>query len=271
MIRGMRVESVGHAVFAVTMILLGSLDLPNGDFVTGLWQPVPKGLPSHDALVYLCALTLLACGLGLLWQRSAVFAARILLAYLLLWTVMFKVRSIVLQPGVEGTYQTWGVNAVLVAGAWVLYTCFATHWDRQRFGFATGESGLRIARVVYGLAMIAFGLSHFFYVNLTAPLVPGWLPWHVAWAYIRGSTYLAAGAAVLTGVCASMAVKLSALQTGMFTLLVWLPKAVLGTLSADQAGEFALSAALTAGAWVVADSYGRRGDEVGGNYRSMER
>lgn len=250
-----RVASTGHVLFAATMAALGILDLAKGDFLTGLWQPVPKDLATRAELVYLCALVSLACGVGLLWRRTAVRAARVLLGYLALWTVMFKAPLIVLHPTVEGVYQNCGENAVLVAGAWVLYDWLATDWDRQRFGFATGESGLRIARVLYALAMIAFGLSHFAYLSLTAPLVPAWLPWHVAWAYFTGSTYLAAGAAVLFGVYARLAAVLSALQMGLFTLLVWVPKAVAGDMSAFQWGEFALSWALTAGAWVVVDSY----------------
>jgi uncharacterized membrane protein len=249
----MRIASVGHAAFAVTMIALGILGLIKGDFLQ-VWQ-VPKGLPGREIWAYLCAGLSLVFGMGLLWQRSAALAARSLLALCLLLTLLFKARFVLLQPTVEGTYQSLGENAVLVAGAWVLYAWFATEWDRQHFGFATGDRGVRIARVLYALAMIAFGLSHFAYLNLTAPLVPAWLPWHVGWAYFTGCTYLAAGVAMLIGVCARLAAVLSTAQMGGFTLLVWVPMMVTGHVSAFQQGEFVVSCALTAAGWVVADSY----------------
>lgn len=252
--RVMRIASVGHVVFAATMIALGIMGLIHGDFAP-IWNSVPKGLPAREVLAYLCAFISIGCGIGLLWRRAAATAARVLFVFLLLWMLLIKARYILLAPTVEVSYQSCGETAVIVAGAWVLYAWFAADWDRRWFGFAVGDRGVRMARVLYGLAMIAFGLSHFAYVNETAPLVPAWLPAHVFWAYFTGCTYLAAGAAVLTGVYARLAAALSALQMGMFLLLVWVPIVAAANVVSFQWSETVVNWALIAGAWVVADSY----------------
>ena len=234
------------------MIALGIIGLVQGDF-TPTWSGVPKSLPAREALAYFCAIFSLLTGIGLVWGRSATVASRALLIALLLWLLLFRLSRIFIDPPGVITWWACADTAVMAAGAWVLYAWFAVDRGGSRLGFAAGDSGLRIARVLYGLALIPFGVAHFTYLKETVVLVPGWLPGHVAWAYFTGGAFIAAGVAIVVGAYARLAATLSALEMGLFTLLVWVP-IVARKPSAYQWSEFVDSCALTAGAWLVADS-----------------
>lgn len=250
----MRVASAGHAVFAVTIVGLGVMGLMHGHLAP-VWAPIPKGVPAYTMLVYCSALVSVACGVGLLCQRTAVLAARILLASWLGWMLVFRLPNLFFQPLFAALWPI-SETAVMLAGTWVLYTKFATAWDRQHVAFAAHDKGRSIARTIYGLALIFFGCAHFIDLPDTLVLIPGWLPWHVFWAYFFGCTFIAAGIAVVIGVCARWAAELATVQIGLFFVVVWTPRVVAGNVNTFQWNETVVNCALLAGAWVVADSYG---------------
>lgn len=228
---------IGRAVFAAAMIAIGINGLLNRDFNV-MWQPVPNWVPVRELFVYLCALVPLASGLGLIWRRTLIVAAQLLLGYTLVWLILVRAPDLFLRPGI-GTAWAIGKVAVMVAAAWSIH----------------GGTGVRLARVLYGLSMIVFGVAHFMYLNNTAPLVPNWLPWHVAWAYLTGATFIAAGIAMIINILGGLAAALSTLQMGLFTLLIWAPVIASGAAKPSDRAEFIVSCVLTACGWAVADSY----------------
>jgi uncharacterized membrane protein len=242
-------KNASHLFFAVTFIGIGVMGAIKGGFGP-IWGGVPKSFPDRQLLAYLSTFVSLACGAALLVKRTASPAALVLLVFLTVWTALFKIPFIVRAPLVEVSYQTCGENAVLIAAAWVLFAGSA-----KSRTFPAGNSGVRVARALYGLALIAFGLSHFVYLDLTAPLVPRWLPGHVFWAYFTGSIYLATGLALVTSLFARLAAFIAAVQIALITLLVWGPVILAGHVSSTDWQEAGISWALTAGACAMAASF----------------
>jgi len=245
----MDLKTASRLFFAVTMIAIGMMGLISGTFAP-IWNPVPEAAPGRELLAYLSTFVALVCGAGLLGKRTAAWAALVLTIFLILWAAAFKFPYIVRAPLVEGSYQSNGENWVLIAAAWVLYAELA---GSRRL--LSSELGVRIAWLLYGLALIAFGLSHFFYLELTAPLVPSWLPGPVLWAYATGTIYTLCGLAIATNLAPRLGALGAAANITLITLLVWGPMVAAGGLTAMHWQETVVSWALTAGAWVLASGW----------------
>jgi uncharacterized membrane protein len=243
--------------FALGLIGLGILSLVYGDFALQ-WQPVPAWVPGRAFLACASGAVMVLGGAGLLSRRTAVLSSGVLLVYMLLWLLLLKLPHVVMAPTLEFNWLGFGEIAVVVAGVWVLFSADRGQRESSRLKFATGESGMRIAQLLFGMALIPVGLSHFVYAQQTIGFVPAWLPFRPAWAYLTGAGHIAAGLGVLVGVYPRLAAMLEAGMIGAFTLLVWVPLVASDPTSQLQWTGFLISWTIAAAAWVVAGSLGRK-------------
>src|SRR6185437_14494921 len=212
-----RSQQPALTLFAVGMIGLGILALVYGDFAL-VWQPVAAWVPGRTGLAYGSGLLMLVGGFGLLFRATAALSARILFPYLILW-LLLKVPALVVAPNMEAVWLGFGELAVLLAGGWVLFARLAMVREGSALTFATGENGIRAARILFAVSLIPIGLSHLVYVKQTADLVPAWLPFRTGWAYLTGLGQMACGIGVLFSIYPRVA---AAVEAGMLSFLRFL-------------------------------------------------
>jgi uncharacterized membrane protein len=251
-----RSQQPALTLFAVGMIGLGILALVSGDFAL-VWQPVAAWVPGRTALAYASGLLMLLGGIGLLFTATVALSIRILFPYLILW-LLLKVPALVVAPQMEAVWLGFGELALLLAGGWVLFARLSGPREGSMLAFATGENGVRIARILFAVSLIPIGLSHLVYVKETAELVPAWLPFRTGWAYLTGIGQMACGVGVLFSILPRMAAATEAGMLTLFTLLVWGPAIAAAPKTRLPWTAFFISWVIAAAAWVVANNITRK-------------
>jgi uncharacterized membrane protein len=245
-----RSQQPALTLFAIGLMGLGILALINGDFAL-VWQPVAAWVPGRTALAYASGVLMLLGGIGLLLRSIAAWSIRILFPYLILW-LLLKVPALVVAPGMEAVWLGFGELAVLLAGGWVLFARLADLQEGSFWTFATRESGVRIAKILFAISLIPIGLSHLVYTKETAALVPAWLGFQTVWARLTGIGQIACGIGVLLSVYPRAAAMVEAGMISLFTLLVWAPAILAAPKTRLPWTAFFISWVIAAAAWVVA-------------------
>jgi uncharacterized membrane protein len=244
-------KTFGWRVYGLGMAAMGVLALVLGDFLSG--QEVPDGFPGRKVLAYAVAVFLTAAGAGILWQRTTAWAAVALAAFFAFVVVVMDGRLLLTDYAGYGIYEEIAEPLAMAAGGLVMYAASA------EVDAALASRLTRIGQIVFGICAVIFGGAHFAYMNLTAPLVPQWLPpGQVFWGYATGVGQIAAGIAILTTVQARLAAILLTAMYASFIPLVFVPVLLADHSNNFRWGEAVATLALTGVAWVMADSCTRR-------------
>jgi uncharacterized membrane protein YphA (DoxX/SURF4 family) len=241
----------GWRVYGLGVMALALVCLALGDFLPG--QAVAKDFPHRTALAHAAGAFMLVGGAAVAWRRTTAWGAAALAAYWALIVVVLMDGRVVLRHYAEFiAYSNAAEQLAIAAGGLIVYAA------RARIEAALGARLTRVGQLTFGVCALLFGGAHFFYMNLTAPLVPRWLPpTQEFWGYATGVGFIAAGVAILTGVQARLAAILLTAMFVSFHLLVHGPMLVADPSSHTIWIENATNLAVMGAAWVVADSLAR--------------
>lgn len=241
----------GARVYGLGIIALALISLALGTFDPG--QAVPKAFPDRTTLAYAAGVFMLVAGAAVEWRRTVAWGAATLTAYYgLVVVVLMDGRVVLRHAGEFIAYSNTAEQLAIAAGG--LIVCAAS----ARIGATLAARLTRAGQGAFGVCAILFGGAHFFYMSLTAPLVPAWLPpSQLFWGYATGAAQVAAGVAILTGVRASLAAILLTVMYAAFSALVHIPMLLADPRNPGIWSENATNLVLTGVAWAVADSLAR--------------
>jgi uncharacterized membrane protein len=268
----------GISLLSVGLIALGALSVIYRDFAY-TWQPVPAFHPGRDVLAMACGVFMIGAGVALFFRATVAVAVRAVFAFLLAWMCL-PIPYLIAMTQREGRWLGTGEIAMLLAGGWVLFAHLSGLDKTGFFSHITGAKGVRIARIIFGLAVLPVGLSHIVYTQITASLVPPWLPFRTGLAYLTGFGQIACGLAILFFIWPRVAALIEMGMLALFAFLVWGPDtwfAVTPKMHGAPPGvrfpltAFLISWVIGASALLVASDGVERGVELSNRERDGDR
>jgi uncharacterized membrane protein len=210
-------------------------------------------------LAYVAGLFIVVAAASLEWRRTVVWGAAALTGYYVVFVLLLmNGRLLFTSYAVYGTYESIAMQLALAVSGLIVYAT-AAKIDAQIDAVVAARLS-RLGQLTFGVCTLIWGGAHFVYMNLTAPLVPKWLPpGQVFWGYVTGVCFIAAGLSILTGIKARLAAILLTTMVASFGLLANGPMLFADPSSHWNWTESALNLALIGAAWVVADSLEGRG------------
>jgi uncharacterized membrane protein YphA (DoxX/SURF4 family) len=201
----------------------------------------------RDIIIYAVAAIEILGGIAILLPKTAK-TGTIALGALYLAFALLGIPAIIAHPHVYNNFGNFFEQFSLASGAIILYANYGA--------IAPGQKA-RLAQIGYysfGICLISFALEQYFYLSATASLVPRWIPpGQMFWAIATTAAFALAAVALLTGLMARLASRLTTAMLVGFGLLVWVPAIFAGSHSFSNWSEGVETLAIAATAWIVAD------------------
>jgi uncharacterized membrane protein len=248
---------LGIYVFALASIAAGIFDLIWREFEPA-HQPVQAfgdHIPGITLMAFIGAICLIAGGLALFTSRFARSGCVVLGTLYFLFGLCYLPRFYTAPrilgytvPLFIGLVAGMGMHFILTAAAALIYSSTPTRdfsWSKI----------LRIARWVFGISSILFGLVHILSSETVTPLIPHWMPLNPKfWSFFTGIAFVLAGLAILARILDVLAARLLSLMLLVFSAIVLVPLVLTAPHNHVSWGANAYNLTAVAAVWIFAAS-----------------
>jgi uncharacterized membrane protein len=241
-------------LFGIASALAGLFDLIWGEFEPA-HQPIQAWsdhIPGLSIFARIAALWLILGGLALLIRPAARMGVAAL-AILYATFCLFPLPRVVSAPHYLGHHPAVYIGVLVgIAQQLIIFIGALLLWlfltERR-----PNEARITIlARVLFGLCSIDFGLGHFTNIPGTAAMIPTWLPFGGAfWTVLTGIAFLLAGLALIAGIVEVLAARLFGLMLLVFSVVVLPPRILASPHAHLPWGSNAYNLTAVAAAWIL--------------------
>jgi uncharacterized membrane protein YphA (DoxX/SURF4 family) len=259
---------VGVYVYGLASAAAGIMDLIWGDF-DAAHQPIQAfgdHIPGVTILAYITAVWMIAGGAAILWRRServgGAMLAAIYFVFAVFWLPRFYTAPHFLGiriPVYIGVFAGAGSQLIAFAAGAIVYASASPRSSSSSGSSSRWPRTILIARWIFGLCSIDFGLGHLTDLKDNFIYVPQWMPLGAEfWVILTGICFVLAGLAILSGIQDVLAAWLLGLMFLTFNVVA-LPHFIFADPKDHAAwGGYAYNLAAVGACWILADALSTR-------------
>ncbi len=250
------ISELGRIIFGAAILALGVEHLVCANMAAqpfpaqfhAIVIPVIPWIPAHPWLAYLTGAALVVAGLGMLTNVRARAGA-------LLFGGIFGACALILHlPRLIAVPGNWGLRGevcellALSSAAFVLATTIPRADGRGSERYVALAT---IGRIIFGCAVVVFGVDHFLALNLIASLVPAWMPGHLFLAGLAGAAMVAAGISIVTKWHGRLGAFGLGLMFLLFVLTLHGPRVLADPHSPDEWSSALIALGMCGASWIL--------------------
>jgi hypothetical protein len=244
-----RLNALGIRIFGFAVICFGAQGIC---FFCRLTKVAPGSLWTwqNAFLTFLVAVFFFILGALIEVRSKANLAATLLAGYLFLQILTRDLPGLIAH---SRNPDSWTVTFEVLAlcGAATIIAATApqesSHLTMNRFA----RPAQVVGRIFFAGSLIVFAIQHFLYARFVADLVPGWIPFHLFFAYFVGVAFVASALSILTRYWDRWAALALGTMFALWFVILHVPRAA-GSLSNGNEWTSALVAlAMCGGSWAL--------------------